>query len=111
MAGTVQDVTERKLAEAANGKLIAELREALQNVNTLSGLLPICMHCKERTERPRRLGEDRAVRGVPHRCAVQPRVVPLLPGEALPQRYRADLPPIGLPFGSIAAPDSRSSGC
>lgn len=26
---------------------MADLREALQKVRTLSGLLPICMHCKK----------------------------------------------------------------
>lgn len=53
-AGTHTDVSERHLAEArirealqVNEKLVGELREALQNVKTLSGLLPICMYCKK----------------------------------------------------------------
>ncbi len=36
--------TERLLA--ANEALVAELRASLENVKTLSGLVPICMHCK-----------------------------------------------------------------
>ncbi len=42
-----RDVTERKRAEAEREKLISELREALANVKTLSGLLPICSWCKK----------------------------------------------------------------
>jgi hypothetical protein len=48
------DVTDRRLAEErtraalqANEKLVAELREALQSVKTLTGLLPICVYCKK----------------------------------------------------------------
>ena len=47
----------RELSEAAearirvtateNERLVGELREALDNVKTLSGFLPICMHCKK----------------------------------------------------------------
>ncbi len=36
----VRDVTDRKL-------LITELQEALENINTLKGLLPICANCKK----------------------------------------------------------------
>lgn len=50
---TFVDVTDRHLARQQavralerNQQLLAELREALQNVKTLSGLLPICAHCK-----------------------------------------------------------------
>jgi PAS domain S-box-containing protein len=53
-AGTCIDITSRREADAAlraalgeNEKLVAELREALQKVKTLTGLLPICMHCKK----------------------------------------------------------------
>jgi PAS domain S-box-containing protein len=53
-AGTCIDVTGRREAEEAlraalaqNEKLVTELREALNNVKTLSGFLPICMHCKK----------------------------------------------------------------
>lgn len=40
------DITERKNAEEQREKLIAELQEALAQVRTLSGLLPICASCK-----------------------------------------------------------------
>lgn len=52
VSGTVSDVTERREAQARvaaeltrNEALVLELREALAHVKTLSGLLPICMHC------------------------------------------------------------------
>ncbi len=41
------DITERKQAEKEREKLINELKEALVNVKTLSGLLPICANCKK----------------------------------------------------------------
>lgn len=44
---TLVDITERKLAEQERERLIGELREALQTVQTLSGLLPICAWCKK----------------------------------------------------------------
>ena len=37
---------ERRLALERNEALVAELTEALATVNTLTGLLPICMYCK-----------------------------------------------------------------
>ena len=37
----------RNLAEAKNEKLIQELQDALAKVKTLSGLIPICSHCKK----------------------------------------------------------------
>lgn len=43
----IRDITERKRAEAEREKLIAELREALANVKTLKGLIPICAACKK----------------------------------------------------------------
>lgn len=42
----VWDVTDRTLAEQERERLIGELKKALANVKTLSGLLPICAHCK-----------------------------------------------------------------
>ena len=41
------DVTGRQAAEEERDELIGELREALENVKTLSGLLPICANCKK----------------------------------------------------------------
>ena len=37
---------QRELLEA-NAVLVAELRQAMQNVQALSGLIPICAHCKK----------------------------------------------------------------
>ncbi|MCX6120743.1 MAG: PAS domain S-box protein [Ignavibacteriales bacterium] len=42
-----EDITERKQAEAEREKLIRELKAALNDVKTLSGLLPICSSCKK----------------------------------------------------------------
>ena len=44
---TIFDITSRKKAEEEREKLIKELQEALANVKTLSGLLPICSYCKK----------------------------------------------------------------
>jgi PAS domain S-box-containing protein len=44
---TLQDFTERKRAEAEREKLIAELRQALAEVKTLKGFVPICAWCKK----------------------------------------------------------------
>ncbi len=45
--GTIRDVTEIKRRQIEREKLIAELQDALAEVKTLSGLLPICSHCKK----------------------------------------------------------------
>lgn len=42
-----QDITERRRAEEEREKLVVELQEALANIKTLSGLLPICASCKK----------------------------------------------------------------
>jgi tetratricopeptide (TPR) repeat protein len=42
-----QEIGERKRSEEQREKLIAELKEALSQVKTLSGLLPICASCKK----------------------------------------------------------------
>jgi len=47
MAGTLLDISRRKSAEQERERLIAELQTALAQVRTLSGLLPICSHCKK----------------------------------------------------------------
>jgi len=43
----VRDITERKEAEAERERLIEDLKEALANIKTLRGLLPICASCKK----------------------------------------------------------------
>ena len=40
------DITERKRAEEEREQLIGQLQEALADVKTLSGLLPLCSSCK-----------------------------------------------------------------
>ena len=58
LAGTLRDLTSRhqareelRAALAENEKLVSELRQALQSVKTLSGLLPVCAWChKIRTD-------------------------------------------------------------
>jgi PAS domain S-box-containing protein len=47
VVGVVRDITETRLAQQEREKLIVELQEALENVKTLSGLLPICANCKK----------------------------------------------------------------
>lgn len=42
-----RDVSDRKRAQAERERLIGELQRALAQVKTLSGLLPICSHCKK----------------------------------------------------------------
>ncbi|MEJ2167256.1 MAG: PAS domain-containing protein, partial [Desulfobacterales bacterium] len=45
--GIARDITERKKAEEEREKLISQLQEALDNIKTLKGLLPICSNCKK----------------------------------------------------------------
>ena len=42
-----QDITDRIKAENAKVELIDDLQEALDRVNLLSGMLPICASCKK----------------------------------------------------------------
>ena len=42
-----RDITERKHAEKEREKLIGELQEALKEIKTLRGILPICSFCKK----------------------------------------------------------------
>jgi len=44
--GVAIDITRRVRAEQDRERLIGELRAALDRVQLLSGLIPICMHCK-----------------------------------------------------------------
>jgi PAS domain S-box-containing protein len=45
--GSLQTINERKTAEDERERLILELQDALAQVKTLSGLLPICAACKK----------------------------------------------------------------
>lgn len=45
--GVMLDVTDRRQAEEEKERSIAELRDALAQVKTLRGLLPICSSCKK----------------------------------------------------------------
>ncbi len=45
--GTIMDITDRIKAEQEKEILILDLREALQDVKRLSGLLPLCSYCKK----------------------------------------------------------------
>jgi PAS domain S-box-containing protein len=47
LIGIARDITERKLAEAERERLIKELQDALADIKTLSGLVPICANCKK----------------------------------------------------------------
>ena len=42
-----RDITEQKKAQKEREKLIKELQQSLEDVKTLSGLIPICSHCKK----------------------------------------------------------------
>ncbi len=44
---SVQDITGRRRAEAERERLVSERERALSDVKILSGLLPICGHCKK----------------------------------------------------------------
>lgn len=45
--GTIQDITVRKNAEKEREKIIKELQNALEEVKTLQGFIPICASCKK----------------------------------------------------------------
>jgi hypothetical protein len=40
------EIIQRKKAEEQRNQLISDLQKSLAEVKTLSGLLPICSHCK-----------------------------------------------------------------
>ena len=44
---SIRDITERKHAELEKERLIAELKKALSEIETLQGLIPICSFCKK----------------------------------------------------------------
>jgi PAS domain S-box-containing protein len=43
----LEDISERRRAEEERERMIDELKEALANVKTLRGLIPICASCKK----------------------------------------------------------------
>jgi hypothetical protein len=43
----VEDISERRRAAEERERMIDELKEALANVKTLRGLIPICASCKK----------------------------------------------------------------
>jgi PAS domain S-box-containing protein len=43
----IRDITDRKRIETERENMIRELNTALDNIKKLSGLLPLCMHCKK----------------------------------------------------------------
>ena len=47
VVGTHTDITDRKQTDMENQRLLGELRQALENMKTLKGLIPICAHCKK----------------------------------------------------------------
>jgi PAS domain S-box-containing protein len=47
LIGTVQDITERKIADELREKLITDLQKAAREIKTLSGFIPICASCKK----------------------------------------------------------------
>ena len=44
---TIRDITEEKKSEMAREQLVNDLKNALDEIKTLSGLLPICASCKK----------------------------------------------------------------
>jgi PAS domain S-box-containing protein len=47
VTGTHLDITERKRVEAERENMIVQLQQALDEVKTLQGILPICSYCKQ----------------------------------------------------------------
>ena len=45
--GAITDITERKEAETRLREANGQLRRAMEQVKTLRGIVPICMHCKK----------------------------------------------------------------
>ncbi len=43
----IRDVTKRKLIEAEREQLIADLQNAIEQIKTLKGIVPICANCKK----------------------------------------------------------------
>ena len=47
VSGSTTDITERKRVEEERERLVRELQAALEQVRTLSGIVPICSGCKK----------------------------------------------------------------
>lgn len=47
VVGTHTDINKRKLIELENTRLSNEIKQAVENIKTLNGLLPICAYCKK----------------------------------------------------------------
>lgn len=47
LCSIVHDITDRIIAENEREKLIKELQDALKEIKTLRGIIPICSHCKK----------------------------------------------------------------
>jgi PAS domain S-box-containing protein len=47
LCSIVHDITDRVIAETEREKLIKELQDALKEIKTLRGIIPICSHCKK----------------------------------------------------------------
>lgn len=47
IVGIARDITNQKLAEEERERLLSELQKTLNEVKTLSGLVPICANCKK----------------------------------------------------------------
>ncbi|MBN2655916.1 MAG: cache domain-containing protein [Spirochaetales bacterium] len=45
--GSIRDITSEKKAELEKEKLISELQDALDQIRTMGGLIPICSSCKK----------------------------------------------------------------
>ena len=43
----VEEIKQRKTAEKEKGKLIEKLEQALSEIKSLQGIIPICSHCKK----------------------------------------------------------------
>lgn len=46
LRGAFQDITEQKRAEEEREKLVSDLQQAVQEIKTLEGIVPICSYCK-----------------------------------------------------------------
>jgi PAS domain S-box-containing protein len=81
IVGVIRDITERKKQEREREEMISRLQDALANIKTLRGLIPVCATCKKiRNDRGYWQQVDDYVRehsdavishGLCHECAVR----------------------------------------